>query len=160
MEKILQELLDLLWGAVPTTLIVFFLFFFLRWAFWQPFERVLAARQAATEGTRREAGEILNRSNQKLRQYEEAVRQARAEIYRQQEAGRRQALEERSQILRQTRERAVAMLRQAKLEIGRDVEQAKQELESESERLAEAITRTLLAAPRPPRANPPEGGRA
>src|SRR3990170_1007846 len=54
MDQILQQLLDLLlplfWGALPTVLIVFFLFFFLRWAFWRPFERVLAWRQAAPGG--------------------------------------------------------------------------------------------------------------
>jgi len=86
MDQILQQLLDLLlplfWGALPTVLVVFFLFFFLRWAFWRPFERVLAERQAATEGARKYAETILSTASEKLHQYEEALRQARAEIYR------------------------------------------------------------------------------
>ena len=154
MEKTLLQLRDLLLGALPTTVIVLFLYLFLRWAFWQPLVRVLAERQAATEGTRREAEEILNRANEKLRQYEEALRQARAEVYQQQEASRRLALDERSQILRHTRERANELVRQAKLDIGGDVAQAKKELEAESQRLAEEITRALLAPARP------GGGRA
>lgn len=149
MEKILLQLRDLLVGALPTAVIVFFLYFFLRWAFWQPLTRVLAERQAATEGTRREAEELLSRANEKLRQYEEALRQTRAETYQQQEASRRLALEERSQILRDTRARAQELVRQAKLDIAGDVAQAKKGLEAESERLAEEITRALLAPARP-----------
>lgn len=154
MEKIVQQLLGLLGQAVWTTAIVLFLFFFLRWAFWRPFERVLAERQASTEGARREAEQILGQTDEKLRQYEEALRQARAEIYREQEASRRAALEERSQILRDTRQRATDMLGQAKLDIARDVEQAKKELDAESQRLAEEIARALLAPAGP------GGGRA
>ncbi len=149
MDQVLQQLLDLLlplfWGALPTVLIVFFLFFFLRWAFWRPFERVLAERQAATEGTRKDAETILAAANEKLHKYEEALRQARADIYREQEAARSAALEERSRTLRDTRQQAAESVRQAKLVVAGEVEQAKKELETESQRLAEQIARTLLA---------------
>jgi len=149
MDQILQQLLDLLlplfWGALPTVLVVFFLFFFLRWAFWRPFERVLAERQAATEGARKYAETILSTASEKLHQYEEALRQARAEIYREQEAARSAALEERSRTLRETRQQAAESLRQAKLVVAGEVEEAKKELEAESQRLAEQIARTLLA---------------
>ncbi len=149
---ILRQLQGLLWGALPTTLIVLLFFFFLRWAFWKPLERVLAERQAATEGARQEAGQLLAQANEKLRQYEESLRHARAEIYRQQEATRRLALDERSRILRETREKAGQMVREAKLEIAGDVAQAKKDLDAETRRLAEEITRTLL--------EPTGGGRA
>ena len=149
MEKILQQMVELLVplfvGALPTVLLVFFLFFFLRWAFWRPFERVLAQRQAATEGARREAETLLGTANEKLRQYEDALRQARAEIYREQEANRHQALEERNQMLSETRQRAGETLRQAKSDIAQQVQRATRELEGESQRLAEEIARTLLA---------------
>jgi F-type H+-transporting ATPase subunit b len=149
---ILRQLQGLLWGALPTTVIVLLFFFFLRWAFWRPLERVLAERRAATEGAQKEAGELVAQANDKLRQYEESLRQARAEIYRQQEAARRQALEERARILRETRAEAGERLRQAKLEIAGDVARAKKDLDAESRRLAEEITRTLL--------EPTGGGRA
>ncbi|MFQ5724469.1 MAG: ATP synthase F0 subunit B [Terriglobia bacterium] len=155
MERIAQQLLDLLWGALPTVVIVFLFFFFLRWAFWRPLERVLAQRQASTEGARREADQLLSQADEKLRQYEEALRQARGEIYRQQEAARHQALEERSRILRETREKANQMIRQAKLEIADDVAQARKELETESRRLADEITRTLLEPARAGRSGGP-----
>lgn len=149
MEKILQQMVELLVplfvGALPTVLIVFFLFFFLRRVFWRPFERVLAERQAATEGARREAETLLGTANEKLRQYEDALRQARAEIYREQEANRGQALEERNQMLRETRQQADEMIRQAKSDTAGQVDRAKRELEGESQRLAEEIARMFLA---------------
>ncbi|MEE9236103.1 MAG: ATP synthase F0 subunit B [Candidatus Acidoferrales bacterium] len=155
MERIAQQLLDLLWGALPTAVIVFLFFFFLRWAFWRPLERVLAQRQAATEGARREADQLLSQVDEKLRQYEEALRQARGEVYHQQEAARQQALDERNRILRETREKANQMIRQAKLEIIDDVAQARKELEAESRRLADEITRTLLQPARAGRSGGP-----
>ena len=142
---ILSQLVELFLGALPTVIIVFLLFFFLRWSFWKPLERVLAERHATTEGARQQAEKLLNTANEKLRHYEDALRQARAEIYRQQEASRQQALEERNRVAREARERAQESIRQAKLEIARDVDQAKKQLEAESQRLAEEITRTLLA---------------
>lgn len=155
MERIAQQLLELLWGALPTAVIVFLFFFFLRWAFWRPLERVLAQRQAATEGARREADQLLSQVDEKLRQYEEALRQARGEVYHQQEAARQQALDERNRILRETREKANQMIRQAKLEIIDDVAQARKELETESRRLADQITRTLLQPARAGRSGGP-----
>lgn len=142
---ILEQLKSLFLQALPITVIVFFLYFFLRWAFWEPLERVLAARQAATEGAKKEAEEILGRAQEKLRQYEDSLRQARAEIYRQQETARGATLETRSRILKETREKAGESIRQAKLEVAREVEQAKKELEAESERLADQIARSLLS---------------
>lgn len=140
----IKLLVPLFVGALPTVLLVFFMFFFLRWAFWRPFERVLAERDARTEGARKEAEALLAAANQKLREYEESLRHARAEIFREQEASRQQTLEERSQTLRQTREQAGEMIRQAKLDIASDIDQAKKNLDAESQRLADEIARSLL----------------
>ncbi len=131
MDSIVHQLADLLWGALPTAIIVFAFYLFLRWSFWRPLERVLAQRQAATEGARRQAEELMAGADEKLRQYEEALRQARAEIYRQQEAARHAALDERSRILHTTRE------------------QAKQALQAQSQLLAEQVANSLLAPERP-----------
>ena len=136
MDSIVRQLADLLWGALPTAIIVFAFYLFLRWSFWRPLERVLAQRQAATEGARRQAEELMAGADEKLRQYEEALRQAHA------------ALDERSRILHTTREQANQSARQARLDIARDVEQAKQALGAQSQLLAEQIANSLLAPER------------
>ena len=140
----IKLLVPLFVAALPTVLLVFVMFFFLRWAFWRPFERVLAERDARTEGARKQAEALLGAASQKLREYEESLRHARAEIFREQEASRQRALEERSQTLRQAREEAGELIRQAKLDIARDVDQAKKNLDAESQRLADEIARSLL----------------
>ena len=135
----------MLLGALPTVLIVFALYFFLRWSFFTPLERVLAERERLTTGTRLTAEQLLAEAETRSRHYEDSLRQARAELYREQETLRRQALEERARLLRSTREQANQMIRAAKLELLRDIEATKRELEGESQRLADEIVRTLLA---------------
>jgi F0F1-type ATP synthase membrane subunit b/b' len=156
MEKIIEQLLGLLWGALPTAVIVGLLYFFLRWSFWKPLERVLAEREAATAGARKAAEETLAQANEKLHLYEESLRRARAEIHREQEAVRHRALEERHQVLRETREQANKRLRQAQAELAAEIDQAKKKLEAESQLLADEITRSLLS-PAGGRRDRPEG---
>ncbi|MFQ5816806.1 MAG: ATP synthase F0 subunit B [Terriglobia bacterium] len=152
MEKLLSQLGEIFLGAVPTALVVLFLYFFLRWSFFRPLERVLAEREALTTGTRKATEHLLAEVEAKTRQYEGTLRQARAEIYREQEALRRQALEDRTRILRATREQANQMIRGAKTQLLAEVEAARRDLDRESQRLAEEIAHTLLApAGRAPR---------
>lgn len=145
MEDLLRQLGGILLGALPTAILVVLLYFFMRWSFFGPLERVLAEREALTAGARKAADEFRAEVEARARQYEESLRQARAEVYREQEALRRQALDERARILRSTREQAHEMIREAKLQLLGDVEAAKRQLETESQRLADEIVRTLLA---------------
>lgn len=145
MEQLLHRLEAIILGALPTAIIVFIFYLLLRWSFFRPLERVLSERERAIEGTRQAAAQLLAEAEAKTQQYESAIRQARVEIYQQRELARRQALDERMRILRETRERANQMIREAKMALLRDVEQAKKELEKESARLANDIARLLLA---------------
>lgn len=145
MEELLGKLGEILLGALPTAILVLLLYFFLRWSFFRPLERVLAERETLTTGTRAAAEQLLAEAETKMREYEERLRLARAELYREQETLRRQALEDRARILRATREQASQMIREAKTQLLRDMEANKRELEGESQRLAEEIARTLLA---------------
>jgi len=145
MEQLLHQLETIILGALPTAIIVFIFYLLLRWSFFRPLERVLSERERAIEGTRQAAAQLLAEAEAKTQQYESAIRQARVEIYQQRELARRQALDERMRILRETRERANQMIREAKMALLRDVEQAKKELEKESARLANDIARLLLA---------------
>jgi F-type H+-transporting ATPase subunit b len=144
-EELLPKLAELFLGALPTALLVLLLYFFLRWSFFRPLERVLAERERLTLGTRQAAEQQLAAVEARAREYEDKLRQARAEVYREQEALRRQALEERARLLRAAREQAQQMIHQAKAQLLRDVEAARRDLQQEGERLADEITRRLLA---------------
>ena len=53
--EILNQLGDLFLAAVPTVIIVFLFYFFMRWSFFKPMERVLAERHKRAQGARVEA---------------------------------------------------------------------------------------------------------
>src|SRR5687767_4184927 len=88
MEATLHALGQILIQALPTFFLVLFLFVYLRSMFFKPLEKVLAERSEATEGARKKANEALERANAKAAAYEEQIRAARADIYRQQEEER------------------------------------------------------------------------
>ncbi len=145
MDQIGDQLCELLLGALPTVVIVTLFIIFMRWAFWTPFQRVLEQREATTIGARKDADEMLTRAEEKVREYDDALREVRAEIYREQEEARRQALDERTRAIADTREKTSQMIRKAKAEIASEVETARKDLDSQVKKLAKEITQTLLS---------------
>lgn len=145
MDQIGDQLGELLLGALPTVVIVTLFIIFMRWAFWTPFQRVLEQREAATIGARKDADEMLTRAEEKVREYDDALREVRAEIYREQEEARRKALDERTRAIADTREKTSQMIRKAKAEIASEVETARKDLDSQVKKLAKEITQTLLS---------------
>ena len=144
METILGQLKDLFLSATPTVIIVFLFFLFLRWAFFGPMERILAERAARTQGARREAEAAQAAAAEKAKAYGEAFRKARAELYAEQEAARRKVLDERLDLVKETRNRAQEVIRSAKERIAREATEARRQLEGESEALGTEIARAIL----------------
>src|SRR5947209_2678907 len=142
--EILSQLGELFLQALPTVIIVFLFYLFLRSNFFQPLERVLAERWARTEGARRAAEASQAAAQEKLRAYQEALKKARAAIYAEQEAARRAVLEERAALIRNARSRAVNEVRAAKEKISADLVAARAEIQLASETLAEEIARVIL----------------
>lgn len=142
--EILKQLGDLFLAAAPTAVIVFLFYLFLRRSFFGPIERVVEERGRRIEGARREAGELRKSAQEKNRAYQEALRKARAELFREQEAARRVALDERGASLQQARQRANEAIQEAKGRIRTEIQAARAELETSSTQLAEEIARTIL----------------
>jgi F-type H+-transporting ATPase subunit b len=151
-----EQLGGLLLQALPTILIVFVLYFFLRANLFKPLERILAERSARIEGARKESEAGQAAAAGKEKHYVEALKKARAGIYAEQEQARRAALEERAALVRETRNAANERIRRAKDKIAADLAAAREELERESESLAVEIARTILER-RPP-VQPPARG--
>ncbi len=147
--EILQQLGELFRQAVPTVLILFLFYLFLRASFFRPLERVLAERRARTEGARRAAESSRAAAQEKTRAYQEALKKARAEIYAEQEAARRAILQERAAQIRAARSRASDEVRAAKEKIFADLAKARAEVETLSPALAGEIARAILER-RPP----------
>ena len=144
MEKTLQQLAELLLGAVPTFVLVLFLYLFLKKVFFNPLERLMHERYEQTEGAMNSAAASIAAAEQKTAEYQQALREARAEVFRHMEAERQRTLEENQQVIRQARAQAEERLRQARAEIRADVDAARTQLRQESEEMAEAVVRAVL----------------
>lgn len=142
--EILHQLGELFLQALPTVIIVFLFYLFLRSNFFQPLERVLTERWARTAGARRAAEASRAAAQEKVRAYQEALKKARAEIYGEQEAARRAILEERTTLIRNVRSRSAEEVRAAKGKISADAVAARAEIELACETLAEEIARAIL----------------
>lgn len=141
---ILKQLGGLFLAAVPTAIIVFLFYLFLRWAFFAPIERVVRERGRRIEGARREAEEFRKNAQEKTRVYQEGLRKARGDIFRHQESLRRAALDERSAALQQARVRANESIQEAKARIRGEIEAARTELDTSTVQLADEIARAIL----------------
>jgi F0F1-type ATP synthase membrane subunit b/b' len=145
--QILNQITDLLWQAAPTFVLVVLLFFFLKSQLFKPLERVFEERAARIEGARRSADAAQSAAQAKARAHQDALKKARVEIYSEQEAARRAALDERAALVRETRNQANETIRAAKERIATEMAAAKAELEAQSQTLAGEIVRVVLEQP-------------
>jgi len=144
MEDTLNALGVILLRAVPTFVLLVFLYFYLNHMFFKPMGRVLGERYQATEGARLLAEQSLARAAEKTAQYEAAMRAARGEVYQAQEQLHKQLQEREAAALAEARKSAEAMVRQARELLAGDVEAARATLERDSETLAEQIAEGFL----------------
>lgn len=142
--EILNQLGELFLEAVPTVVLVFLFYLFLRWSFFRPIEHVLAERSARIEGARAEAAAAQAAAQQEIDSYNEALKKARAEVYAAQEAERQAVLDERAKVLRAARGAAQERIRAAKERIAAELAAARGELEKQVPVLASEIVRTIL----------------
>ncbi len=146
---LVKQLGELFLQAVPTVIIVFLFYLFLRANFFKPIERILAERSARVEGARNEASAAQAAAQEKLHAYEEALKKARTAIYAEQEAERQAVLDERAKLIRTAREEAQRTIRAAKERIEADMAAARIELQKQTPETASEIARVILEQ-RPP----------
>ncbi|MBI1750506.1 MAG: ATP synthase F0 subunit B [Acidobacteria bacterium] len=147
--ELLKQIGEFFLQAVPTVILVFLFYLFLRANLFRPLEKVMADRSARIEGARRESEASQAATQEKVRAYQEAQKKARAEVYAEQEAARRKVLEERAALLRETRNRSNDKIRAAKETIAKDLTAARTQIELESQTLGAEVARTILER-RPP----------
>ena len=142
--QIAHQLGELFLGAVPTVIIFLFFFLFLRWAFFTPIQKVMAERKRLIEGARAEAATVEAAAKQELDTYTQALRSARAEVYKEQEDARQVVLDERAQLLKAMRARSQDEVSEAKKKIAADITAARAEIEKQTPVLASEIAKMIL----------------
>ena len=154
---ILNQLGGLFLAAVPTVVIVFCFYLFLRWSFFGPITRVMSERKARTAGARKEAERLRAAAQQKEQARQESLRNVRGDILSEQEVARRAALDERSAKVQQARSQANEEIQIAKVRIRGEIEAAQAEIDTTGNELAEEIVQTILDRQR---LNPSPAGNA
>ncbi len=150
MPDLVHQLGELFLGAVPVALIVVVFYLVLRSLFFQPLLKVMAERDARTLGAQKSAEAAQAAAAEKIRQYEEALKQARAKVYAEQEAARKKLMEERAAFLKEARAKASAEVDAAKQGVDTEFSAAKKDLGNTAPQLSVEIARRVLQTPSAP----------
>ncbi|MDX2178377.1 MAG: hypothetical protein SFV18_02210 [Bryobacteraceae bacterium] len=143
-QKTLQVVADLVLAALPTTLLVVILHIYLKTVLFGPLEKTLAERHAATAGAVEAANRALEVAKSKAAEYDAALRNARGEILRSQEAERRALADEQAAAVARAKAQGSELIAQARAGIRAEAESARQGLAGEAERLADSIVATVV----------------
>jgi F-type H+-transporting ATPase subunit b len=144
MDQTLRQLGELLLGAVPTVILLPLLYALYANIVHKPLQRVLAERRAKTEGAVEKSRADIAAAEARTSEYEQRLREARATVFRAQEARRKAALDARAAAMNEARNKAQVQVQAAKADIEKDREAAKDGLQAEAQTLATEIMRRVL----------------
>ena len=144
MDETLRQLGELLLGAVPTVILLTLLYALYATIVHKPLRRVLEERRSRTEGAIEKSRADIAAAEGRTAEYEQRLREARATLFRAQEARRQAALRARAKAVAEARKRAQVQVQAAKADIANDREAAKAGLQAEAAVLAREIVRRVL----------------
>ena len=144
MDQTLRQLGELLLGAVPTVILLALLYLLYTVIVHRPLQRVLKERRSKTEGAVEKSRADIAAAEARTSEYEQRLREARATLFRAQEARRKAALDVRTAALNKSRSEAQAQVQTAKADIQKDRDAAQSALQAEAQMLATEIIRRVL----------------
>ena len=144
MDQALQQLGELLLGAVPTVILLALLYGLYTTIVHKPLRRVLEERRSKTEGAVEKSKADIAAADARTSEYEHRLREARAAVFRAQETRRQAALQARASAVSEARTKAQAQVQAAKAGIEKDRIAAEKSLQSEAAELAAEIVRRVL----------------
>ena len=144
MDQTLSQLGELLLGSVPTVLLLALLYALYTAIVHKPLQRVLAERRSKTEGAVEKSRADIAAAGARTAEYEQKLREARAAVFRAQEAKRQVVLQARANALNEARSKAQVQVQTAKKAIEADRVAAEAGLPAEAAALAQEIVRRVL----------------
>src|SRR6266404_1097363 len=144
MDETLRQIGELLLASIPTIIALLIVWSAYRLIVHTRLQQVLAERHTRTEGAIEQARAQIAAAEARTVEYEQRVREARAQIYKYLEARRQQILEERNAALAQARKQAEQMIAQARAALEKDAVAAKAVLDQQATMLADQIIATIL----------------
>jgi F-type H+-transporting ATPase subunit b len=144
MDETLRQLGELLLGSVPTVILLALLYALYTTIVHKPLQRVLAERRSKTEGAVEKSRADIAAAEARTAEYEQKLREARAVVFRAQEAKRQAVLQARTNALNEARSKAQAQVQAAKKDIESDRAAAEMGLPADAAALAQEIVRRVL----------------
>ena len=144
MDQTLRQLGELLLGSIPTVILLALLYALYATIVHKPLRRVLEERRSKTEGAVEKSRADIAAAEARTSEYEQRLREARATVFRAQEARRKAALDARTAALNEARTKAQAQVQAAKVDIQKDRDAAQSGLQKEVQALASEIMRRVL----------------
>jgi F-type H+-transporting ATPase subunit b len=144
MDETLRQVGELLISSIPTILGLLIVWTAYRFLVHGPLQRVLAERRALTQGAIERAKAEIATAEARTAEYEQRVREARALIYKTQEAHRQRVMEERNNALAEARRQAGEMVKSARADLEKDILVAKTVLQQQSDVLADRVIALVL----------------
>ncbi len=144
MDDTLRQLGELLLGSVPTVILLALLYALYSAIVHKPLRRVLEERRSKTEGAVEKSRADIARAEARTSEYEQKLREARAAVFRAQEAKRQAVLQARTAAVNEARIKAQAQVQAAKKDIENDRVAAEAGLPADAAALAQEIVRRVL----------------
>ena len=141
---IVHQLGELFLGAVPTVVLILIFYFILKSLFFKPLLAVMAEREARSIGAQKAAESAQAAAADRFKQYQDALRQARAQVYAEQEAARKKLLDERAGQLKEARTKSAAEVGAAKERVAAELAAARRDMEPGIAQLASEIATRVL----------------
>ncbi len=144
MAQTLHDLAGILLKSIPTIVLLLLLHFYLKAMLFKPLEKLRVERDALTTGARTAARKSLDQAEQKTQEFEAKMRDARAEVYREQEETRKTWLADQANQVASARESGAQTLQKAKDQMATEVATARTSLSDQASSLADQITASIL----------------
>ena len=144
MQELIQQVEALLLGAVPTALLFIVLVLCYQFLVQGPLSRTLKERRARTEGAVEDAHKAIAQAEARAAEYDEKLRQARAEVYKMREQRAKQRNAERDAALETARKAAGARVAQARADLDAETSRARQAIQGSAVELANQVVRAVL----------------
>jgi F-type H+-transporting ATPase subunit b len=144
MNEILRQVGQLLISSIPTILGLLVVWAGYRFIVHGKLQQVLEQRHALTQGAIQRAQQEIAAAESRTAEYEQRLRDARAQIYQTQQANRLRMVEQRNAALAEARKQAGETVKSARAALEKDMLAAKATLEQQVSALADKVIESVL----------------
>lgn len=142
--EIFRQVGELLLFSIPTIICLLVVWWTYRVLVHTRLQQVLAERHARTEGAIQQAKAAIASAEQRTAEYEQKLREARAQIYAVQESYRNRVMQRRAEAIAEARKQSDEMIRGARRQVEQEMLAAKTGLQKQAETLADQIIQSIL----------------